>query len=211
VGDPTSIGQDAAPVPLHSDQVGQAAETLTGAFMEGALGIYVFPDVQRRRRHLPSLFAQVLRDGMRDGEVFVLGPVLAVAVWIPPQLPSSAEDGVINASKAEWLDTRRLWTADERDRFDRYVEYSKALRARLIPEPHAYLDVIGVQPSYKGRGLGSLLLAPQLARYSSEGTPCFLITGLARNLPFYERLGFRVMEESDIPGSATHIWAMRRD
>jgi ribosomal protein S18 acetylase RimI-like enzyme len=206
-----SASGDTAPIPLRPDQIEQAAGMLARAFQEGVLASFIFPDVQRRRQHLPAAFAQVLRDALRDGEVFALGPTLAVAVWIPPRATSTPELGMAEDAKAAWLDATRAWSVDERERFERFAGHTEAVRARLMPDPHAYLLTIGVEPSHHGRGLGSSLMAPQLARFTAEGVPCFLVTGLVRNVRFYERHGFRVLEESVVPDSSFRIWAMRRD
>ena len=39
--------------------------------------------------------------------------------------------------------------------------------------------------------------------------PAFLETGNPRNVPYYERFGFRVIDEGDAPGGGPRIWFMR--
>jgi hypothetical protein len=41
--------------------------------------------------------------------------------------------------------------------------------------------------------------------------PCYLESADERNLPFHERLGFRVVEAGMVPGSHLRTWALRRD
>jgi GNAT superfamily N-acetyltransferase len=199
------------PVPLQPDQIEQAAGMLARAFQEDVLSHFLFPNAQRREQHMPAMFAQFLRDGLRDGEVLTLGPILAVAIWIAPQTASEPEPGMAESAKTDWVNAMKAWTADEKERFERFVGHVDAVHARLMPDPHAYLSVIGVEPAHQGRGLGSVLMAPNLARFRAAGIPCYLDTGMIRNVRFYERHGFRVLEESDLPDSALHIWAMRRD
>ena len=45
----------------------------------------------------------------------------------------------------------------------------------------------------------------------ADGVPAFLETGKARNVPYYERFGFRTAAEDDAPGGGPHIWFMHRD
>jgi GNAT superfamily N-acetyltransferase len=211
VTDATMCGAAAQPsIPLHPDQVEQAAAMLARAFQDDPLPHFLFPDTERRRQHLPALFAWWLQDALRDGEVRCHGPVLAVAIWTPPQATAEPQPEAAEAAAA-WRDGTRLLTTDERDRLERYVEYVDALHARLMPDPHAALFAIGVEPAHQGRGLGTTLMAPTLARLTTAGIPCYLDTGTARNVRFYERHGFRVLAEGVVPGSSLRIWAMRRD
>ena len=57
--------------------------------------------------------------------------------------------------------------------------------------PHWYLPLIGVEPVHQGLGLGSALMQPILQRCDAEGLPAYLESTNPRNIPFYERLGFR--------------------
>jgi hypothetical protein len=49
-----------------------------------------------------------------------------------------------------------------------------------------------------------------LERCDAESWPAYLETANARNLVFYERLGFRVSEEFDLRRD-TRIWTMWRE
>ena len=50
-----------------------------------------------------------------------------------------------------------------------------------------------------------------LERTRESNTAVILETGTPRNVPLYERLGFRVVEEADSPEGGPHVWFMRRD
>ena len=51
--------------------------------------------------------------------------------------------------------------------------------------PHWYLDYIGVEPAGQGRGLGSALLEPMLARCDTEGRGAYLNAGSPRSRDLY--------------------------
>lgn len=78
-------------------------------------------------------------------------------------------------------------------------------------EPHYYLLAIGVDPSKQGQGIGSQLMAPMLERCDREGMPAYLESSKARNVPLYERHGFKVVEELDLPGGGPRAWRMWRE
>jgi len=48
-----------------------------------------------------------------------------------------------------------------------------------------------------------------LARADDAGA--FLETGTPRNVPYYERFGFRIVDDTDAPDGGPHIWFMRFD
>ena len=69
--------------------------------------------------------------------------------------------------------------------------------------PHYYLDSLGVEPEWQGRGLGSALMQPVLARCDLERMPAYLNAGSPRSRDLYLRHGFAVTEEFRLPeGSA---------
>jgi predicted N-acetyltransferase YhbS len=70
---------------------------------------------------------------------------------------------------------------------------------------------MGIAPAAQGRGLGTRLIAPGLARADAERLPCYLTTGRAENLRFYQRFGFQVVADklAVVPGGPTS-WGMRR-
>jgi GNAT superfamily N-acetyltransferase len=72
------------------------------------------------------------------------------------------------------------------------------------------LFYLGVTPMRQGQGTGSALLQPVLARADTDQLPCYLETGVARNVPFYERRGFQVVAEGALPRGGPPLWAMVR-
>src|SRR5262245_28061185 len=92
MNDPTIAG-GRTPLPLHPDQIAQAAGMLARAFQDDVLPRFLYVDAERRRQYLPALFTAWLRDGLRRGEVRTLGPTVAVAIWLPPHAMPLPETG----------------------------------------------------------------------------------------------------------------------
>jgi ribosomal protein S18 acetylase RimI-like enzyme len=80
-----------------------------------------------------------------------------------------------------------------------------------VPEPHWYLMIVGVDPELQGQGVGSAIVREGLAIADRESKPCYLETSERRNLAFYERLGFVVLEEANFGKGGPAAWAMRRE
>ena len=77
--------------------------------------------------------------------------------------------------------------------------------------PHYYLLAIGVLPGQQGRGIGTALMRPVLERCDREGVPGYLVCTTSRNIPLYERNGFRVTETLQMPTDGPLQWLMWRD
>jgi GNAT superfamily N-acetyltransferase len=71
------------------------------------------------------------------------------------------------------------------------------------------LAAIGVRPEQQGKGLGTALLEPGLDHTDRLGLPAYLESSNIRNVPLYERHGFEVTEEVELP-SGPPIWLMWR-
>jgi GNAT superfamily N-acetyltransferase len=77
--------------------------------------------------------------------------------------------------------------------------------------PHWYLDSLGVEPEWQGRGIGSALMRPVLERCDSEQVPAYLNAGSPRSRDLYMRHGFKVTEEFRLPERGPPLWRMWRD
>ena len=77
-------------------------------------------------------------------------------------------------------------------------------------EPHYYLDTLGVDPDWQGRGLGSALMRPVLERCDRERMPAYLNAGSPRSRALYLRHGFTVKEEFRLPDEGPPLWRMWR-
>ena len=77
--------------------------------------------------------------------------------------------------------------------------------------PHYYLSLLGTHPDYRGRGLGTGLLAQNLASMDVEEVPAYLESTNPDNNPRYERLGFRRVGEFTTPDGKRTITTMWRD
>jgi len=59
--------------------------------------------------------------------------------------------------------------------------------------PYWYLPLIGADPAWTGRGLGSALMKHALGRCDEEGKIAYLESSNPRNISLYERHGFEMM------------------
>ena len=136
------------------------------------------------------------------GAVWEAGDAMGALVLISPDMTDALEEAQ--------LELRRVYALDEDGarRFDSFWDW---VASREPDEPLALLDSIAVEPAAQGRGIGSALIECGLSRARADGRGVLLETGNPRNVPLYERHGFRLIDEGDAPGGGPHVWFMRWD
>jgi ribosomal protein S18 acetylase RimI-like enzyme len=77
-------------------------------------------------------------------------------------------------------------------------------------KPHWYLDSLGVEPEWQGKGLGSALMRPVLEICDRDRMPAYLNAGSPRSRELYKRHGFEVTEEFRLPDAGPPLWRMWR-
>ena len=174
--------------------------TLSLAFEDDPVMAFLFPDAASRCRRLRSFFALVISMLARHGQVHADEARHAAAVW---QAPSPRPGRVADAV----LTLRMVLTL--RGSIGRAGTLNATILPAHLSEPHWYLALLGTEPKYQGRGLGSALLAPTLERCDRERQLAYLESSKASNVPFYQRHGFEVQGELRIPDGPS-VWPMLR-
>jgi GNAT superfamily N-acetyltransferase len=93
------------------------------------------------------------------------------------------------------VNTDRLWVAA--DEVDQPVGFALA----SVVGDNAHLDELDVHPAHGRRGLGAALVAAACEWAKSSGYRAITLTTLRHipwNAPWYQRLGFRVLEENEL-------------
>lgn len=185
----------------------RALDTLISAFLTYPLMEYATDDPARRRLGVRTLYAAMLRDAWRYGQVDGMAECGAIACWLPPGVQAAGLWRQLRGGMGA-LPWRFGWRGFRR--LDAYERAARRLHHAHAPQPHWYLAVIGVHPARQGQGLGSALIRHALDSDPGREHPCYLETHAAKNVRLYERLGFRVTEQFQPPGHPVPIWSMRR-
>ena len=196
-------------VRLNKSYIKPAADVLVRAFRNYQLLHYSFSDEVERKRIAPYFFQYALYYGIRYGEIYTTSPSLeGVAIWILSD----------NYPVTFWRLIRSVplpiifgFGREGGGRMRYPGEYIDAVHKRLVPSKHWFLQTIGVDPQFQGKGYAGKLLRPMFARIGKEGLPCYLETLDEANVQLYEHFGFRVIEKSTVPKTSLTNWAMLRE
>lgn len=145
-------------------------------------------------------FEYFLEPLIERGTVWEAGTALGAAAWVAPGEMDVWRDAQVNETRMHAL------TEDGGRRYDAFWAW---VDAKVPAEPLWFLDSVGVDRPARGQGIGAALVRLGLKRARADGVDAFLETGTARNVPFYEHLGFRVVEAADSPEGGPRIWFMR--
>jgi len=148
-----------------------------------------------------SYFAHTLERLIPRGMVLEAESADGAAVWIPP-------DGAEDWQMMHTRDPRIVeLTLDGGRRYSVFWEWVESM---FPDEPLWHLNAVAVEPEARGRGR-SALIEHGVALAHANRVGALLETGNPRNVAYYERFGFRAVDESELPEQGPRIWIMSRD
>jgi ribosomal protein S18 acetylase RimI-like enzyme len=131
------------------------------------------------------------------------GARLGAAIWLPPGCKAFDYTPL-----EELMLTPRILAIAGFDGMARAQDLGKRLAKHHPSVPHAHLSFLGVHSSAQGRGVGSAILKQTLAPLDESGMVAYLEASMPRNVALYQRHGFEVTGEFELPN--LHFWCMTR-
>ena len=183
----------------------RVTDMMTRAFDDDpVLNFIAKQDARRLARLRTFLDAGVRTLTFPYGETYVADGIEGGALWNPP---NGRPHGTLNDLKL--LPT--LVRVAGLSRVPAVIGALQKAEAKHPKEPHYYLLCLGVEPELQGRGIGTQLMAPVLEKADREGMPAYLESSKERNLPLYERNGFKVVERIELAKDGPSAWLMWRE
>ncbi len=165
--------------------------TLSRAFFDDPVLSWVFPDAERRWRIMPAMFELYAEAFSAHHETYMTTAGTGAALWLPPgaQLLSAAGEAVFVEQLAERAGPDA----------DRLFELITLLDENHPEGTYYVLQLLGVEPRWQGCGIGSALMSPVLTQCDLERIPAYLEATSETSVPLYERQGFSVIGELELP------------
>ena len=165
--------------------------------------LHIFRNEARREAGLRAFFRTQMRaDYLPFGGCYTTEGYSGSAIWAPagkPMQTGSAGSSACCPCCPTWPPT---WGA--RCVFEAHGVQASPSAALVPGHP-------GHRGGAAGQGCGLALLRPVLEHCDAEGTPCYLESSKERNVPFYRRHGFEVVEEVPLPDDGPTLWTMWRE
>jgi ribosomal protein S18 acetylase RimI-like enzyme len=165
---------------------------------------FIAQDERRQERIAQMQRVSLERIALPQGEVYTTDGLHGASLWAPP---GKWKMGLFQ----QLLLVPPMSRATGVRRIPKVLGGINAIEKKHPAKPHYYLFVLGTEPEHQGRGVGTQLMRPVLERCDREGVPAYLESSKEKNLPLYERNGFRVTEVFQVPNGGPPLWLMWRD
>lgn len=169
------------------------------AFADDPVMRWLYPDDNEFFANGGAVMRFALRRWMAHEATFTTDDGVALAAFVPPGRPEV--DIAPEPNDARFGE----------DLLARFAAIGGALKAHTPAEPHWYLNLLGTHPDWQRQGLGELMISPIVAQCDADAVPLWLETETVANVAYYQRFGFRVRSEWDVPLDGPHMWGMQRN
>ncbi len=184
---------------VFPEHYADAAAVLSRAFVDDPLNIAVSPEPkepEQRARRLTGLFATAISVHRAAGQpvfgVFEGGRLVAAAVvegtTHPPAYVTVLQGLVTLPTLIRAVGLDGTWRA---------IKLVDTLARNHPAQPHLYLNILGVEPSFQGRHCGVALLdhLRDLVTARTDLAGVYLETAKEANVAYYSRNGYEVIGE----------------
>lgn len=188
----------------REDEYERVASAIARAFYDDPVLSWFFPDDSRRMEQLKQLFGYFGRKVWFPHELtYTTEGVVGGAVWMPP------EQWRVGIFEQLRMMPGFVSSVGIRD-LPRALRGFNLMESEHPDDRHYYLPVVGVEPKWQGKGIGTALLQPMLERCDRERVAAYLEATSPKNRSCYERVGFEVADQFSFP-KGPPMWPMRRE
>lgn len=182
---------------------------LSLVFSEDPMFKYLFPPAKKQLDQLDVAMRFLLRLAEEKGTVERMGDASdAILAYyppgnFPPSLPHILWEIVRSVPYAipRWIPLKKIAAN---------LKIMGQLEKKHPLEPHWYISIIAVNPAAQGKGLGAQLIQKVLLKADAARQAVYLETTNPKNHGFYQRHGFRCIEELQPLESSPKVWLMLR-
>lgn len=189
-------------VPITRPLIRGAAAAIADGFFDNEIWVWTLRRDRHRRRVLPRYYRTMIRHVFAPrGAAWTTSDTRGGALWIPP--------GTEILSGRERIAELISLLPEGAPALSRGTRIEGLMVAHRPGERHWYLSTLSVEPGSQGKGVGSALMEPGIARVDADGLGAYLETQRRANIPFYRRFGFEERGEIKLPDSPP-LWRMWR-
>lgn len=186
-------------------EIPKLAASLTSAFYDDPVMSWCIRQDKKRSKALELCFEYLLKDSIIYDEVICTTELDACAMWLPPgkwlSAPSIREIFDMLPGLIQWMGISRV---------NRWITMLTTEAKYRPKNPHFYLAFLGVSKDRQGQGIGSSLLNYTLKKLDENELSAYLESSNILNNVFYEKHGFRVINEIQLH-NGPKMWSMWRE
>ena len=192
---------------LTSKDTDWAANILKQAFFTDPLLNYIYGDEIEKPGKLNWFFRVTFRLVALYCDCLSTAEQIGVLMMLPPDQANMTIDKMVRSGlwaapfKMGWASFSRMMT---------FMDFAEKEHKAATSSDHYYIMTVGVLPERQGAGIGKKLMVKALELVDANPMPCYLETQNQTNFPFYQRFGFDVVSDKEMPNGGLHNWGMLR-
>jgi ribosomal protein S18 acetylase RimI-like enzyme len=171
---------------LQKSNISEASGVLSEAMLKVPIHIAIFQGQGKKERNIiAKMFFELLTDLPGITFLATIGTQIVGVMRMKSCDGSMVTEEEVQTGQVNNLEWRKSYWRNERARQDPLNQ-------------HWHLGPVGVLPSHQGKGIGTALLNRFCKEVDASLAPAYLETDTDKNVRFYERFGFQVVEETGI-------------
>ena len=181
------------------------AAVLTRAFYDDPYYGYIMPNPNKSREQIHWWMKLLLKYTLKYGDIYYTDDHKAIAMWLGPEKP--VVDDIKILSMGLILYPFKIGLRNFMRLLDIDGQWKK--EHKKLDKRHYYLMIIGVEPEFQQKGIGSRLMQVGLKKADDEKLECFLETVTPEDVRFYEKHNFKVIYNKAFAENQ-QFWLMKR-
>lgn len=165
-------------------------DILTRSFIDNKSVNYILKQDEKKEQRIKRLMEYSFNICNLFGDVFISDDKNGCALIVMPDRKKTTLKSIL-------LDIKMALFVIGLSNINKVISRESAISKIHPGKDIYYLWFIGVQPSERGRGVGSQLLNEIIRKAISEGKTICLETSTLKNIPWYEKHGFAIYREMD--------------
>lgn len=182
------------------------ADMLTRAFMDDPYYSYIMPNAQKREAQMQWWMTVLLKYTLKYGDIIYTDDHKGVAMWLGPEKPMVNDRIILSMGLIQY--PFRIGLKNFRRLLDISEQWGK--EHKKMKQRHYYLMVIGVEPEFQGKGIGSRLMQVGLQKADNDNLDSFLETVTEVDVRFYEKFNYKTTLNQGF-AEDSQFWLMKRD
>ena len=198
-GDPGGASQAPEVKTSGESDLNQVIATIELSFSSDPAVRWLYPNAHQFLSSFPDFVQAFAGKAFQHGTAHYVGEFAGAALWLPPGVHPD-EDALVSV----------VLGATSGSKQEDVLAVLEQMGSYHPSDPHWYLPLIGVEPAHQGKGYGSALLRHALAHCDHNHQAAYLESSNPKNIPLYERHGFRLVGRIQA-GSSPTMYPMVRD
>ena len=166
-------------------------DILTSSFADNKSVNYIIKQDSKRMERIRNLMDYSFEVCYMFGDVFLSDNRKGCALIVIPEKKKSTLKSIL-------LDVKLILKSTGLSNVKRAMDREGKIKKLQPQEPTYYLWFIGVDPKEQNKGTGSTLLREVIKQGELKNRPVTLETSTLKNIPWYEKFGFKVYNELDL-------------